>query len=409
FVWQKRTTRENRKVFSVNHDYIVCYARSKEHFQGARNMLPLNEGVLSRYDNPDNDTRGEWQSVSLNAQAGHATRAQFYKVRTPSGRIVELPPGRCWVVTKDKMDELIADNRVWFGPTGDNVPRRKIFLSEAKDGLTPHTLWLADEVGTNDSAKKDLIKLFDGVEAYDTPKPVELIRRIVQIGTSKEAGELVLDFFAGSGTTAEAVLRANEADGGRRTFLLVQLPEPIAEDKQAALSGCRTISEVCRQRITRALSRIESERNGKFEATNNKGVLGFRSFRLTSSNFKIWDGSATPRDSDKLMEQIRLFADNIIPGRSREAILCELLLKAGLPLTARIETQEILGATVYSIATDLLFICLDDPIKREVLRGMMELKPQRILCLDHAFRGNDKDKVNTLLEMRSRDIEFRTI
>lgn len=409
FIWQKRTTRENRKVFSVNHDYIVCYARSKEQFQATRNMLPLTEDVLSRYENPDKDPRGEWQSVSLNAQAGHATKAQFYTVKTPSGRIVGPPAGRCWVVTRDKMDELVADGRVWFGPNGDNVPRRKVFLSEAKVGLTPHTLWSAEEVGTNDSAKKNLIKLFDGIEAYDTPKPVELVQRIVQIGTGKEPGELVLDFFAGAGTTGEAVLRANEADTGHRAFILVQLPEPVGEEKQGALSGCKTIAEVCRERITRTIASLEKERRAKFDAMSGKDVLGVRVFNLSSSNFKIWDGDAMPKDPERLAEQIRLFADNVVSGRSQEAILSELILKSGLPLTARIETTTVGGATVYSIADGMLLICLEDPLKKEVLRGMVDLKPQRVLCLDHAFRGNDKDKVNVLLEMRSHGVEFRTV
>jgi len=409
FIWQKRTTRENRKVFSVNHDYIVCYARNKEQFQAARNMLPLSEEVLGRYANPDSDPRGDWQSVSLNAQAGHATKAQFCKVTTPSGRVVEAPAGRCWVVTKDKMDELIADNRVWFGADGNNVPRRKIFLSEAKEGLTPHTMWLADEVGTNDSAKKNLIKLFDGVEAYDTPKPVELLQRIVQIGTCKDKDETVLDFFAGSGTTAEAVLQANEADKSHRRFIAVQLPEPIAEDKQVRQAGYATISQVCWSRIKRCVSQVQEARKSRLEVVNGDTVLGCRLFRLASSNFKIWDGDAAPRDPAKLAEQIRLFADNIVPGRTQESVLYELILKAGLPLTAPIKSLEVKGAKVFSVADGLLLICLEDPIERDVLRGTVELKPQRVLCLDHAFRGKDEDKVNTVLEMRSHGIEFRTV
>jgi adenine-specific DNA-methyltransferase len=121
--------------------------------------LPLTDEVRGRYSNPDNDPRGEWQSVSLNAQAGHATKDQFYSLTTPGGRVVDVPSGRCWAVTKPRMEELIADGRVWFGEAGDNVPRRKAFLVEAKEGLTPHTLWTASEVGTNDSAKKELIEL----------------------------------------------------------------------------------------------------------------------------------------------------------------------------------------------------------------------------------------------------------
>src|SRR6185437_6455399 len=210
FVWEKRTTRENRRVFSFNHEYVLCVAKSKTQFEQVRNLLPTTEEVRNRYANPDNDPRGPWQSVSLNAQAGHATKDQFYSFTTPGGRVLDPPPGRCWAVTKPKLEQLVADNRVWFGETGNNVPRRKLFLSEAADGLTPHTLWTAAEVGTNDSAKKDLIELFGGVEVFDTPKPTALIRRIIEITTSKS--DLVLDFFAGAGPTGEAVFDTNQID-----------------------------------------------------------------------------------------------------------------------------------------------------------------------------------------------------
>jgi adenine-specific DNA-methyltransferase len=205
--------------------------KNKLTFEESRNFLPLTDEVEQRYSNPDDDPRGVWQSVSLNAQAGPGRRKeQFYAVTTPGGRVVQPPPGRCWIVTKDRMEELIADNRVWFGEEGNNVPRQKVFLSEARDGLTPHTLWTADEVGTNDSAKKELTRMFDGVCVFDTPKPVGLLERIVQIVVGP--AEISMDFFAGSAPLAEAVLRVCEADGGSRRFILVQLPEPIDDSLQ---------------------------------------------------------------------------------------------------------------------------------------------------------------------------------
>jgi adenine-specific DNA-methyltransferase len=218
FVWEKRTTRENRRVFSFNHDYILCYAKNKNSFESYRNQLPLSEEVLSRYSNPDNDSRGNWQSVSLNAQAGHATSSQFYELHTPGGRVLSAPSGRCWSVTKIRMNELIKDNRVWFGENGNNVPRLKSFLSEASSGLTPHTLWTAQEVGTNDSAKKKLIEMFEGKSVFETPKPIELIKRILQIASDKNS--IVLDFFAGSGVMGHAVLELNKEDNGNRKFIL---------------------------------------------------------------------------------------------------------------------------------------------------------------------------------------------
>ena len=198
-IWEKRKSRENRRAFSFKHDYIVVYAKNKVLFESARNPVELSEDVLKRYKNPDNDPRGIWQSVAITAQAGHATPAQFYDIITPSGRTISPPAGNCWRFTKAKLFELIKDNRIYFGPDGNNVPRQKKFLSEnSSAGLTPETIWYADEVETNDTAKRHSNILFDG-NGFDNPKPEELIRRIIHIGSQKD--DIILDSFLGSGTT----------------------------------------------------------------------------------------------------------------------------------------------------------------------------------------------------------------
>ncbi len=200
-IWQQRTTRENRKVFSNNHEYILLFAKNYSLFKDSRNDLPLNDEVLSRYKNPDNDPRGPWQSVSLNAQAGHATPSQFYTLTAPNGKQHELPKGRCWLYTEDKLKSEILENNIWFGRDGNGAPRQKKFLKDAKSGLTPETLWFASDVSTNDKAKKNLIQMFhENDEVFDTPKPEELIERIIHIGSSP--GDYILDSFLGSGTTA---------------------------------------------------------------------------------------------------------------------------------------------------------------------------------------------------------------
>lgn len=336
FIWQKRTTRENRAVFSTSHDYVVCFARDAACFQAVRNLLPLTDEVRARYENPDNDPRGPWQSVSLNAQGGHATKSQFYTLATPSGRQVEPPAGRCWIVTNEKMDELIADNRVWFGARGDNVPRRKSFLSEAKDGLTPHTLWLADEVGTNDSAKKHLIRLFNGKEPYDTPKPVELIRRIIQIATSSNSNDLVVDFFAGSGTVGEAVWVQNREDGGDRRFLLIQLPTPTDDDHGS-------LSEISRARLRAALPASSSP----------NALEGFRAFKLMDSCIKAWR-----TDPDDLSSALLAQTSAIRNDRSDEDLATEVLLKLGFELTYPCDVRRIAGKTVRAYS-GVLYLCFD--------------------------------------------------
>lgn len=198
-VWQHRTTRENRKIFSHNHEYILVYAIDPIKFKQSRNLLPMTQSILARYKNPDNDPRGLWQSISLNVQAGHGVSSQFYELIAPNGKKHYPPKGRCWIYNEKRMKEEIEQNNIWFGNDGNGVPRRKKFLSDSNRGITPETLWLADEVGTTVKAKKHFLELFPDTLVFDTPKPEELIKKIFDIATNE--GDLVLDAFLGSGTT----------------------------------------------------------------------------------------------------------------------------------------------------------------------------------------------------------------
>ena len=254
-VWQQRTTRENRKVFSEDHEYLHVYASRYSNFKRSRNQLDLSDAVKARYRNPDNDPRGPWQSISANAQAGHGTKEQFYDLVAPNGRVHFLPAGRCWILTERRMREQIADDRVWFGKDGNGVPRIKKFLSEVKSGLTPNTLWLADEVGTNDSAKKHTLRLFDGKEVFETPKPEALVRRVLDIATNP--GDLVLDSFLGSGTTAAVAHKM-----GRR-WIGIEMGEH-------AVTHC----------VPRLRKVIEGEQGGISKSVGWKGGGGFRFYRL---------------------------------------------------------------------------------------------------------------------------------
>jgi len=216
-IWEKRKSRENRRVFSFKHDYVVVYAKEKNLFESVRNPVPLTQEVLDRYRNPDDDPRGAWQSVAITAQAGHGTASQFYQITTPSGRKIDPPSGNCWRFTEPRLQELIIDNRIYFGLNGNNVPRQKKFLSESEDkGLTPETIWYADDVGTNDTAKRHSNILFKG-KGFDNPKPEELIKRILEIATNP--GDIVLDSFAGSGTTGAVAQKMG------RPWIMVELKD----------------------------------------------------------------------------------------------------------------------------------------------------------------------------------------
>jgi adenine-specific DNA-methyltransferase len=388
FIWEKRTTRENRKVFSFNHDFVLCFAKNKAEFEGVRNLLPLTDEAKQRYSNPDNDPRGVWQSVSVNAQAGPGRRKeQFYSVTTPGGRVVDPPAGRCWIFTKDRMDELIADKRIWFGADGNNVPRQKAFFSEASNGLTPHTLWTSSEVGTTDTAKKDLTTLFGGVTVFDTPKPVGLLARIVQI--TMNPGDIALDFFAGSAPLAEAVIRHAEQSGTACRYILVQLPEPINESlpqcEQIQALGLFTIADISKERIRRVGKRISKES----PVTAATIDAGFRVLKVDTSNMK--DVYYTPDGVRQLDLPGQI--DNIKEDRTSEDLLFQVLLDWGVDLSLPIAEEKIEGKAVYFVDEDALAACFDPDINETLVKKLAARKPLRVVFRDSGY-GNDSVKIN---------------
>lgn len=402
FIWEKRTSRENRKVFSFNHDFIVAFAKNAEEFQKVRGCLPFTEEALERYSNPDNDPRGKWQSVALSVQGGHGTASQFYEIQTPGGRTVSPPSGLCWRFTHTKLQQLISENRIWFGAEGNNVPRLKLFLSEANEGLTPHTLWKAEEVGTTDSGKRELLSLFDGESVFDTVKPTQMLQRIIQISTKPDEDAVVLDFFAGSGTTAHATLTQGVVDKGMRRYVMVQLPEPLETDSpegKAAVQLCdnlgkpRNIAELTKERLRRAAKKIKEE-NPMFA-----GDLGFRVFKLDSTNIQEWDPNR-----EKLAESLEASVEHLKTGRTEQDILFEMLLKLGLDLCVPIEEKKITGHTVQSVGAGTLIVCLSEKISKKdvetlakgIIQWHKDLKPAgetTIVFRDSAF-PDDVAKTN---------------
>lgn len=269
--WQKVFAKKNKALISGSHDHILVYTRTLKAW--SRNLIPRDESQLAAFVNPDNDPRGPWQSVAFSVQSEDSERRKDYRydVTLPSGRKVGPPTGRHWNGLASRYEELKRDGRLWFGPDGNNPPRQKVFLSEVQDGIVPDTWWTHKETGNNQEAKKEVLDLFGDAEPFSTPKPTRLVRRMLQIATTTE-DDIVLDFFAGSGTTGHAVFAANVADGGRRRFILVQLPEPIESGAFA------TISDVTTERLRRAAKKIKNE------APMFAGDLGFRVFKLDSSN-----------------------------------------------------------------------------------------------------------------------------
>lgn len=261
-IWQKKFSPQNdAKWLSDNHDFVICYAKNKQIWKPK--LMKRSAEANSRYKNPDNDPRGDWASTDL---AVKTYSAEYdYPITTPSGKVVMPTNGRCWMTSKERMAELIADNRIWFGKNGKNMPRYKTFLSEVKQGIVPLTIWLHNEVGHNQSAKQELKKIFQNVHIpFDTPKPTQLINRILEIAANPSS--IILDFFAGSGTTGHAVLKLNADDGGHRKFILCTNNEN---------NICRDVTYERLKTVITGKRRDGSEYNEHYNASLKYYKIGF--------------------------------------------------------------------------------------------------------------------------------------
>ncbi|MDR3543584.1 MAG: site-specific DNA-methyltransferase [Desulfosporosinus sp.] len=415
-VWQKKTSPDARTVISAAHDYIIVFTKNIDIARSNVNSLPFGDERTQNYSNPDNDLRGSWASVDLTGQVGRAPKGQFYTIEAPNGNLFPPPEGRCWALAEKTFYDLLADKRIWFGKDGNARPRLKKFLSES-DGTRPWTWWDNKSVGHNQEGNQELKKIFDDELIFDNPKPTRLIRRILDVATSPKVNDIVVDFFGGSGTTAQAVIEKNIEDNGSRRFIIIQLPEVLKEESNsfkassnALKLGYKTIADIGKERIRRVAVKIKNEftkENGIFDDATNFD-LGFKVFKLAPSNFKVWDASMdkTPK---VVQTKIEAFVDHIDPKATEEDVLYELLLKAGYTLITSIEKLTMEGKLVYSIDDNSLLICLEKELSLPLFRTMAARKPARVICLDVAFGTYDALKTNAVQIMKSQDVEFRTV
>ncbi len=392
-IWQKvYSPKSTARHFSEDHDYVLVYARDADTW--IPGLLPRTEEQDAAYTNPDDDSRGPWKPSDLSARNYYSKGT--YSLKSPSGRkFAGPPPGRYWSVSEERFRELEADNRIWWGEQGNAVPAVKRFLSEVKEGRVPQTMWAYQEVGHNQEAKKELLKrvTFESSDSvFDTPKPTRLIRRMMKLATAPDSGDIVLDFFAGSGTTGDAVLQQNAEDGGNRRFLLVQSPEPTG------YQDFGRVTDITRARLDSALADVG-------------GDAGIRDLRLARSNFKVWEATAT--EEEQLTRQIEMFADSLSTDAEDEAIVVEILLKEGLSLDVPLRRETFEGVELVSagVGEGTIAICLartDIAAFDALLDHLIEARPARVFFLEGAFEGNDAAKSNAVFRLGEAGIALRT-
>lgn len=377
-IWERAYSPVNlKKHFSESHDYILCYAKNIESLEC--NGLQRTDDANARYDNPDNDSRGNWKSSDLSV--GPAIQSNIYEITTPSGRKVLPPSGYSWRLSKDRFNEFVKDNRIWFGADGNNVPSIKRFLSEVKQGITPMTIWKYQDVGHSQKASQDLKKLFDNNAYFTYPKPVELIKRILELYTNKDS--LILDFFSGSATTAHAVMQLNAEENtsgggvGNRKFIMVQLPEETDEKSEAYKAGYKNICEIGKERIRRAGAKIKEEN----PLTTQNLDTGFRVLKCDSTNMK--DVYYNPADYEASM--FDSLSDNIKDDRTPEDLLFQLMLDLGVLLSSKIDESTIAGKKVFDVADGFLIACFDENVTEETIKAIAQKKPYYFVMRDSSM------------------------
>jgi len=400
-IWQKYfSPKSTARHLSTDHDYIVLYARNSSKWSPS--LLARTEEADARYTNPDSDARGSWTSAPM--QARNYYSQGLYEVTSPTGRKHVPPTGTYWRISEANFLRLNAEGRIWWGDDGNNVPRMKRYLTEVKQGIVPRTFWPYQDVGHTQEAKKELMESvgFENSDnVLDSVKPTRLVQRMLQIATEADGADIVMDFFAGSGVTGHAVINQNHIDGGNRRFVLVQLPERLPSPE----SQLKTIADITRRRVSHA---IEAQRTSDTLPIDSQQDDGFRAFTLSDSNFVPWEAGDMfgPRE---LEQQLDLHVHHVRPGRSAEDLLFEILLKEGYSPNVVVEAKTLHAKSLYSVADAMLLVCLERGLTLDVIRAIADLTPQRVVCLDDAFEGNDQLKANAVQIFRSRNIVFRTV
>ena len=400
FIWKCRQNKDNRNIsgVSVDQEYIICYSK-----QFGNRVFHGTERKVEQYKNPDNDPRGPWTSANMVGLATADARPNLhYDLVNPKDGINYGCPPKGWRYDRNTMKRLIDEGRIIWPDSPDGRPRKKSFLNEISEVLPGYSSVFSDGIYTN-TATKELYSIFQA-HYFDFPKPVEIIKQLISQVT--ESGDIILDFFSGSATTAHAVMQLNAEDDGNRRFILVQLPEVCDEKSEAYKTGYKNICEIGKERIRRVGQKILEN---AADAPDKPPVdVGFKVFKLDSSNLKLWDDTPVAEDEiEALFDRMAGHIDGLKADRSNTDLVYEILLKMGYPLTAELVTFEVDGLTVYTVANNEMLICLQPGITVEHTEKLASLQPQKIVLAESSFADNSAlSNAYYLLENRNIDLKI---
>jgi adenine-specific DNA-methyltransferase len=400
FLWRRRQNADNRNQsnVSVDHEYIVTYSKS------SRSKFTGKEIDISKYKNPDNDTRGPWASIDLSGLATKHQRPNLhYDIIDPETGITYPPnPDRGWSKSKEVIKRMISEGRILFPNKKEGRPREKKFLYELNQTFTGFSTWLDSKlVGFTTNGTRDVTEILKG-KFFDFPKPVALMKTLIK--QASDSHDIILDFFSGSATLAQAILELNFEDGLNRKFICAQLPEKNEVNSESFNAGYRTIADIAKDRIRRVMEKINSSNQGKLEFTSDRDHdIGFKVFKLSDSNFKLWrqQGIETVEELEK---QMALFTDPISQDALIDFMVYELLIKSGFDLNCQIKHEN----NIYYANSNEMILLLES-VSKDIISKVIKTNPQKVVALDKLFEGNDQLKTNTALQMKDAGIDFKTI
>lgn len=403
-VWKKRYGGGAKEKHLVTlHEYVLVYARDASAIENI--YVPLTDEAIARYyKNKDQnfEKRGPFRTHPLESMKSFEERANLrFPIRAPDGTMVM--PKRQWRWSPERVAKAEATGELHFTKDkegawsisskqylrDDDGQRETKFFSVIDDVYTQH--------GTN-----EIVEIFGDAQVFGFPKPSRFVGKLVQFSTRPNENDIVLDFFAGSGATGHAVLELNAQEQGNRRFILVQLPEPTGR------TDYPSIADITEERIRRVIKKLNVAGGGLLDRSQSEDT-GFRVFKLAPSNFTAWNTDSI-KDAGILESQIALHIDHVRPSRTDDDIFYELLLKSGFPLTTAVEKKTVDGKTVYAVAGGALVICLDRALTLDLIRAIGDMKPERVVCLDEGFAGNDQLKTNAVQTFKTKGVtSFKTI